>query len=120
VSDVDNSVEKKVIGTIPGKNGGRLNRGGTKGNKGGTGRPPSVIRQKLRGSFEDRIMVIAAIADDQKASTSDRLRALDLMAKYGLGTTSTSTVTEGNDVQRPGRLTPDEIEAELKRIAGGN
>jgi hypothetical protein len=42
------------------------------------------------------------------------------MAKYGLGTTSTSTDTEGNDVDRPGRLTPDEIEAELRRLAGGN
>jgi hypothetical protein len=110
-------VDKKIAGTIPGRNGGRLNRGGTKGNKGGPGRPPSAIRQKLRGTFEERIKVIAAIADDENASTSDRLRALDLMAKYGLGTTSTSTDTEGNDVQRPGRLTPEEIEAELKRIA---
>jgi hypothetical protein len=90
------------------------------GKPGRSGRPPSIIRQRLRGSFEDRIKVLEEIADDTKASTTDRMRALDLMAKYGLGTTSTSTDTEGNDVDRPGRLTPDEIEAELRRLAGGN
>ena len=109
---MDNSVPMR-----PGRNGGRLRNGSRPGNKGGTGRPPSEIRKKLRGSFEERIKVIEAIADDAKASTAERLKALDLMAKYGLGTTSTSTDTEGNDVPRPGRLTDEEVEAELKRLA---
>ena len=38
------------------------------------------------------------IADDEKASHADRLRALDFLAKYGLGTTVTETDTDGNDV----------------------
>ncbi len=95
--------------------GGALRNGGT--NKGGPGRPPNVIRQKLRGSFEERIKILEAIADDKKSSQADRMRALDLMAKYGLGTTSTSTDTEGNDVAKPGRLTDEEIQAELERLA---
>ena len=50
------------------------------------GRPPSVIRERCRGSFEDRIVVLEEIADNPKASASDRIRALDLLGKYGLGT----------------------------------
>ena len=103
---------------VPGKNGGRIRNGSKPGtNRGGTGRPPSVIRQRLRGSFEDRIPVLEEIADDRKASLGERLKALDLMAKYGMGTTSTATDTEGNDAVKPGRLTDEEVEAELKRLA---
>jgi hypothetical protein len=45
-----------------------------------------VIRERCRGSFEDRIRVLEEIADDPEQSSADRLRALDLLAKYGLGT----------------------------------
>jgi hypothetical protein len=51
------------------------------------------------------------------ADVAERLKALDMLAKYGLGTTSTTTDTEGNDVPGPGKLTDDEVEAELKRLA---
>ncbi len=50
------------------------------------GRPPSVIRERCRGSFEDRIAVLEEIVDDAKVSAGDRIRALDLLGKYGLGT----------------------------------
>ena len=50
------------------------------------GRPPAVIRERCRGSFEDRIVVLEEIADDPKANAGDRIRALDLLGKYGLGT----------------------------------
>lgn len=42
-----------ALATIPGRNGGRLNAGGTRGNKGGTGRPPKEITalfRELRGT----------------------------------------------------------------------
>lgn len=98
---------------IPGKNGGRLRNGGT--NKGGPGRPTSALREKLRGSFKRRVKILEEIADgdavqivkdaqghetDMRVSApiADRLKALDLLAKYGLGTTITETDTEGNDV----------------------
>ncbi len=70
---------------LPQPHGGALRGGGKPGNRGGTGRPPSVIRERCRGSFEDRIVVLEEIADNPKASASDRIRALDLLGKYGLG-----------------------------------
>lgn len=94
----------------------------------GTGRPPSQIRERLRGSLSDRIPLLEAIADGKviqktrvgivdllphvvcancgeaqirpadpeeaafveidalvSASPRDRIMALDLQAKYGLG-----------------------------------
>lgn len=117
---------KTPVGIRPQEHGGALRSGGT--NKGGTGRPPSVIRESLRGSFADRVAVIESIADGApiqhirvpliavlphvvcpncgeqemhandpsslltvefealaSASPRDRLAALDLQAKYGLG-----------------------------------
>lgn len=107
---------------------GELLTGGQPGNAGGTGRPPSAIREHLRGSFSERVGVIEQIADGHpiqraripliavlpyivcpncgesgvepkepaaallvefdalvSASPKDRLAALDLQAKYGLG-----------------------------------
>lgn len=109
-----------------GRNGGRL-QSGNPGNRGGPGRPASALRDRLRGSFDQRVAVIEAIADGEptvhttvplsailphvtcsacsgsviardpshlelieidartSASPRDRLTALDLAAKYGLG-----------------------------------
>lgn len=64
---------------------GRLRTGGKPGNKGGTGRPPSAVRAVLRQAFEDRIPLLAAIASGESSGISDQLKALDILAKYGLG-----------------------------------
>jgi hypothetical protein len=45
-----------------------------------------VIRERCRGSFEERIKILEEIADDPDVSPSDRLKAMDLLGKYGLGT----------------------------------
>lgn len=92
---------------VPQPHGGALLSGGMPGNRGGTGRPPSELRARLRGSFEDRIKTLEAFADGamplrekcekcghepiptlaaMPVESSDRLRAIDMMAKYGLGT----------------------------------
>lgn len=97
---------------VPQPHGGALRRGGT--NNGGPGRPPSVIRERLRGSFEARIAVLESIADGEavervrlpsgeesemqkSAAVPDRLKAIDLLAKYGLGTTKEITVEHVRD-----------------------
>lgn len=88
---------------IPQPHGGALNSGGTPGNAGGLGRPASDIKARLRGSFYDRIPLLEQIADacvpireqcpqckylapDEvlvvRTADADRLRALDMMAKY--------------------------------------
>ena len=93
------TTKKSTLRLIPRPNGrGALNSGGTPGNKGGTGRPPSEIRERMRGSLADRLRIAEEIADNKKSNDSDRLKALDFLAKYGLGTTNTQTDTEGNDV----------------------
>jgi hypothetical protein len=68
----------------PQPHGGALRNGGT--NKGGTGRPPSEIRAMLRGSFSERVKILEQIADSADASAADRIKAVDMLAKYGLGT----------------------------------
>lgn len=82
---------------VPQPHGGALLAGGKVGNPGGTGRPPSEIRKRLRGSFEERIKILEEIADAKEQSSTDRLRAVDLLAKYGLGTTKELTVEHVRD-----------------------
>lgn len=102
-------------------------RSGNPENAGGPGRPSSIVREELRGSFADRRGVLEDIADGEavqrievplflvlpharcpkckgklkearrtggelvvlegkvSASPGDRIRALDVMGKYGLG-----------------------------------
>jgi hypothetical protein len=87
----------KSTGTTPAKipqpHGGALNAGGTPGNVGGTGRPASVIRDRLRGSFDDRIAFLEKVTDGAVESTvADRLKAIDMLARYGLGVKDETTV----------------------------
>ena len=44
--------------------------------------------------------ILESIADDEEAPPSERMKAIDILAKYGLGTTNTETDTEGNDAPR--------------------
>jgi hypothetical protein len=81
---------------VPPKHGKGLLRHGSKpGGPPGPGRPPSAIREAMREALADRIAIAEQIADNVEASTSDRLRALDLLAKYGLGTKSEVTGEDG-------------------------
>lgn len=82
---------------------GGLLRTGNPGNKGGSGTPPSLLREQLRGSFAERIKTLESFADgtavqklkspdgtelqtEISADISDRIKAIDMLAKYGLGT----------------------------------
>ena len=97
---------------VPPHGNGRLRHGSRKGNTPGTGRPSSAIRERLRGSFEERIEVLEEIADDPRQTPADRTRAIDLLAKYGLGTLK-EVSTE--DVRDKLRETISLIRAELPR-----
>ena len=48
--------------------------------------PPSASRARLRGNLDERVAVLEEIADDPAMAASDRIRAVDVIAKYGLGT----------------------------------
>lgn len=60
---------------------------GNPGNRGGPGVPPSALRERLRGSMGERVEVLEEIADDPDSRPADRIRAINPLAKYGLGTT---------------------------------
>lgn len=68
---------------VPQPHGGAIRRGGTPGNRGGG--VPSVLRARLRGSLKKRVRIAEQIADDPESLPVDRLRALDFLARYGLG-----------------------------------
>lgn len=69
---------------IPQEHGGALYAGGVPGNRGG-GRPPSAVRRLARAEFEKRIPILAEIADSRAERTRDRIRAIDVLGRYGLG-----------------------------------
>ena len=137
---------RNTKGLIPGK--GRGPAPGT------GGRPPSLIREQLRGSFTERIAFLNSVADgvpivrqrvlvmdvaphlccptcgelsglqlkDLKAavqeievvgsaSVKDRLQAVDMTAKYGLGTSDEKIVRKETRV-----LTESERSAEVATI----
>ncbi len=91
--------------------------GNTGGKKGRSGRLPSIVRDFAREAFADRLDILTQIADGKaiqrmkigdvetetfiSADVSDRLRALDLLAKYGLGTIKEVSVEDVRErVQR--------------------
>ena len=59
--------------------------GNTGGKKGRSGRPPSPIRDACRQSFDKRIQKLEHIIDDAKSRDADKIRARDLLGKYGIG-----------------------------------
>ena len=89
-------VAAKVPVLVPQPNGGALLSGGIPGRsgppKGSGGRPPDMIRQRCRESFDKRIPILEKIADDKLKKGSeqprvrDRIMALDALAKHGFGT----------------------------------
>lgn len=62
--------------------GGLLRQGGT--NRGGPGRPPSAIRAAARDEFDRLIPKLATIAKAKETKDSDRIRAIDVLGKYGM------------------------------------
>ena len=70
---------------VPQPHGGALLTGGQKGQTPGPGRPPSEIRRTLRKRFDEQIPILLEIAKNPEAKETDRIRAIDLLAKYGLG-----------------------------------
>ena len=60
MTTVDTSTCSKPA-KVPQPHGGALNAGGTPGNRGGVGRPPSEVRRMAREMFEARLPVLEQI-----------------------------------------------------------
>lgn len=71
---------------VPQEHGGALLRGSNWGNKGSKGPPTSELRARMRTDVGHNYQVAVDILQDTKASNADRLRALDLLLKYSVGT----------------------------------
>jgi hypothetical protein len=40
----------------------------------------------MRGALADRVHILCAIADDVHATAAERIRAIEVLARFGLGT----------------------------------
>ena len=80
----------KTAALIPQAHGGALLDGGKPGNRGGSGRPPDVVRGRARDAFYTHIPILEKIAEGKlkhKNVTPDfdqRMKAIDQLGKYGL------------------------------------
>lgn len=104
VSDLRDTGQPTAPELIPQAHGGALYSGGTPGNRGGKGRLRSEIQEELRGPLTQTMLkVIQEVADAPRtrwvkcecgneievkppAADADRLRAADIVLKYGTGT----------------------------------
>jgi hypothetical protein len=100
----------KIAGSIPQQHGGALLTGGVKGHKGGPGRPTAEIRLRCAGLFDEHVTKAVRFLRSKGASNGDKLKALDLLGKYGglIHTTSETTVKRG-----PHREVVDEVRKRL-------
>lgn len=97
--------EKPVKKPVMGRNGGTLYPGGVPGgNKGGTGRPPSELRARMRSGLDAGLELVLARLNDPDLSSADLAKFLDFCGKYGLGPAAVEQVApEGEAI----RLTMD-------------
>ena len=99
---------------IPQPHGGALRRGYDRS----PGRPSSEIRRRMRGTFEDRYEVLTDMLEkESKASDGDKLRALDLLLKYGLGSATKLSVDAVRDrLAETLRVIREEVPDDADRI----
>ena len=119
---MNNSVPALVEGK--GRNGGSLYAGGVPGNRGSTGRPRNELREMFRSSAAKGIEELNRILDVSsdvtitcecgrvhtvKPNPADdtKLRALDVAAKYGVGTQQEIDQAEHVTVVIDPRLLPE-------------
>jgi hypothetical protein len=95
--DADKPAEKPAVPGVPFTKGDRrINR-----TRAGPGRPPDKIRAALRNAFDKRRGILEALADDKDEDPNVRMKAMEMLAKYGLGAPSTALDSEGNQTDIP-------------------
>jgi hypothetical protein len=61
------------------------------------GRPPSAVREAFRKAAGERLGVLTDIADGTKRAPGDRIRAVEVLARYGLGQLREASVEDVKD-----------------------
>src|SRR5688572_29774356 len=85
--------------------GGAIRRGSQSGSTPGAGRPPAAIRATCRALFDQAVPKLRAIVYSRTARHVDRIRASDVLGKYGM----TSGATIGVDDVREGLRQQSEV-----------
>lgn len=79
----DKKAGQRAVPLIPQKHGGALLAGGQKGQTPGPGRPPESIRVDMRQKLD---VLLPDVLEDYKSGKLDKMRVVEFLAKYGLGT----------------------------------
>lgn len=74
----------------------------------------------LRGSLEQRIEILEAIIDNATSKDADRIRALDLLAKYGLGRSFELSGPDAGPVEVDVEEVRERLAQRIARIAARN
>lgn len=69
---------------VPSHGRGALNYGGTPGNKGGTGRPASKVREAFLAALDGGPEALTKIIQSPQSRDADRIAAIAAAAKIGL------------------------------------
>lgn len=72
-----------------------------------TGRPPESLRQALRDAAGDRLYVVEQILDSPDTTVDQKLKALELALRFGIGAADTHTIEVArplSEQERIGRL----------------
>lgn len=78
------TIQLPNVELVPQAHGGALRRGNP-GNKGRPSASPADLRAAMRGSLRDRLHLLNKFADDEDLPVDTRMKAMDLMFKFGLG-----------------------------------
>lgn len=114
-ADVEKIGEK--FGALePGPRGGMLHRGRPKGGKPGPGRPPSAVRAASRAGYDAAIPILQRLLRSKETRPADRIRAAEVLARYGGLTSLTADGDDGQPLPLP--LTgADELAARILAAA---
>ena len=83
--------------------------------------PRNEVRMQCADGFRDRIQVLTKIADNEKNTVTERLRAMDMLGKYGGLQQVDQTPENGSDedkiVINYGNMTTEERREFLRELA---
>jgi hypothetical protein len=84
------------------------------------GRPPSAVREAFRQAAADRLGVLTTIADSAESGAGDRIRAVEVLARYGLGQLREASVEDVRDrLRQTLAILREELEEETaERVIG--
>jgi hypothetical protein len=94
---------------------GKIYHGGVPGHRGGTGRPPSELRDQMRSILEGNLGIIEKILQDPEVKAGDKIRALEVLSRFGIGTQDQLDVA-GSVVQVDVRNAAESLKQKLEQL----